>query len=302
MTWSDERTARARLTGLLPTRTVARQWADRVGPVAAARILMDEDHFGELPFAYHQRWYDPDSEFGRPDLMAEDNDLDFIIPGDRAWPRWLDAMREEAPPGLWVRSSDLLDGRHGGDQPLTPPLSVSVVGSRASTAYGEQVAMSTARNLAAGGWGVVSGAAYGIDQAAHRGALSMEGGRTIAVLACGVDVAYPRTAQNLLDQISGRGAVVSEYWPGTQPSRERFLDRNRLIAGMTGGTLLVEASPRSGSMSTARWTHRLGRTLMAVPGPVTSAHSQGCHEAIVSLGAHLVADAEDVLSCMAGER
>jgi DNA processing protein len=154
---------------------------------------------------------------------------------------------------------------------------VSMVGSRAATGYGTHVAGEIAADLAEQGWVIVSGGAYGIDAAAHRGALAA-GAATVAVLACGADVAYPRAHRSLYDQIVDTGLVVSEHPPGAAPQRARFLVRNRLIAALSAGTVVVEAAPRSGARSTARHAGELFRQVMAVPGPVTSTLSAGCHQ------------------------
>jgi DNA processing protein len=148
----------------------------------------------------------------------------------------------------------------------------------------------------------VSGAAFGIDQAAHRGALAA-GGVTVAVLACGVDRAYPAAHRSLLDHLAAEGAVVSELAPGCAPTRLRFLARNRLIAGLARGTVVVEAALRSGALNTANWAARLNRPLLGVPGPVTSAPSQGVHQLIRSGAATLVTSGEEVLELVgaAGE-
>jgi DNA processing protein len=174
--------------------------------------------------------------------------------------------------------------------------SVALVGSRASTAYGEHVAGDLAHRLGERGWTVVSGGAYGIDAAAHRGALAA-GAPTVAVLACGVDRVYPSGNGALLERIAQDGLVVSEWPPGAAPHRHRFLVRNRLIAALTRGTVVVEAAARSGARATARRASRLGRPVMAVPGPVTSAMSVGCHELVRDreLGAVLVTSAAHVL-------
>jgi len=159
------------------------------------------------------------------------------------------------------------------------------------------VASDIAAHLAEQGVGVVSGAAFGIDQAAHRGALAVKG-PTVAVLACGVDRAYPSAHRGLLDYIAETGLVVSELPPGCAPTRVRFLSRNRLIAALARGTVVVEAAVRSGALNTANWTTRLNRVLMGVPGPVTSAPSQGVHELIRARGAALVTRGEDVLELL----
>jgi DNA processing protein len=190
-----------------------------------------------------------------------------------------------APLGLWVRGPLRLDALSG---------PVAVVGSRSATTYGTDVAAELGAGLARAGSTVISGAAFGIDQAAHRGALAGSG-PTVAVLACGIDRAYPAAHQRLLDHLAEYGAVVSELAPGCAPTRLRFLARNRLIAALSRGTVVVEAAVRSGALNTASWTSLLNRPLMAVPGPVTSAPSAGAHELIRSGAAALVTRAEDVL-------
>jgi DNA processing protein len=214
-----------------------------------------------------------------------------VVPGDAEWGAGLDLLRgltsaASAPPlALWVR------GRHRLDDGES---SVAVVGARAATTYGCDVAASIAYELAERGVVVVSGAAYGIDGAAHRAALAA-GGTTVAVLASGVDRAYPVGHDALLERITERGAVVSEALPGQHPSRSRFLTRNRLIAAMSAGVVVVEAALRSGALNTAHWATQLSRHVMAVPGPVTSAMSAGPHRAVIDRGAALVTDAADVL-------
>jgi DNA processing protein len=219
----------------------------------------------------------------------------FLCPGDAEWPAGVDTYlltmdsgsRYGTPPlGLWVRGDP--------DIAVTTARSVAVVGSRAATEYGVRVAADLGADLAGAGWTVVSGAAYGIDAAAHRGALAM-GGTTVAVLACGVDTAYPTGHGELLHRIAGTGLVVSELPPGSRPSRPRFLARNRLIAAMTRGTVVVEAAVRSGALNTAGWALDIGRDVLAVPGPVTSAMSAGCHDLIRKGAATLVTAACEVI-------
>jgi len=178
--------------------------------------------------------------------------------------------RDTFPPlCIWVR----------GDWPLAQALerSVAVVGARAATPYGEHVATELGYGLAEQEWTVVSGGAYGIDSAAHRGALSA-GGITVAVLACGIDRPYPVANTALFERIGETGLLISEWPPGAEPHRHRFLIRNRLIAAATLGTVMVEAAARSGATATLRRALQLRRAAMAVPGPVTSAMSVGTHE------------------------
>ena len=232
--------------------------------------------------------------------LAERLGIRFLIPSDDEWPHQLDDLalaepvqsRGGPPLGLWVRGPLRLDE-------LT---SVAIVGSRSATTYGADVAAEIAAVVARAGTCVVSGAAFGIDQAAHRGALAL-GGASVAVLACGVDRAYPVAHKNLLDHLAAEGAVVSELPPGCSPTRLRFLARNRLIAALTRGTVVVEAAVRSGALNTANWAGRLHRPLLGVPGPVTSAPSQGVHQLLRSGAAALVTSGEEVLELVgvAGE-
>ncbi|MEV5145752.1 DNA-processing protein DprA [Streptomyces sp. NPDC052727] len=209
----------------------------------------------------------------------------FVCPGDAEWPRQLDDLGDARPLGLWVR------GR--ADLRMWALRSVAVVGARACTEYGAQAAATLASGLAERGWVVVSGGAYGIDGAAHRGALATHGA-TIAVLACGVDQPYPRGHAALITRIAEQGLVVGELPPGDHPTPSRFILRNRVIAALTRGTVVVEAACRSGSLATARAAQRLGRFTMGVPGPVTSALSVGVHE-LLRAEATLVTDATEVI-------
>jgi DNA processing protein len=192
----------------------------------------------------------------------------LVIPGDEHWPGGLHDLGEHAPFALWVR------GDHARLRALDR--SIAVVGARAATAYGEHVAMEAAAGLVDRRIAVVSGAAYGIDGAAHRAALASQGG-TVAFLAGGVDRFYPAGHEQLLQKIVEQGAVVAEVPCGVAPSKWRFLQRNRLIAAATQATVVVEAGWRSGSINTAHHAAQLGRPVGVVPGPVTSSASAGCH-------------------------
>jgi DNA processing protein len=195
------------------------------------------------------------------------------------------------PLALWLRGAGRLD--------TLVDRSVAIVGSRASTAYGEHVAAELGHQLGERGWTVVSGGAFGIDAAAHRGALAAEA-PTLAVLACGVDRPYPAAHGALFHRIADTGLLVSEWPPGCAPLRHRFLVRNRLIAALTRGTVVVEAAARSGAQATARRAEKLGRQVLVVPGPVTSAMSVGCHELLrdEDLRAVLVTSAAQVIQAV----
>src|SRR5699024_807250 len=198
-----------------------------------------------------------------------------------------------APHCLWVHGPGPLDQ-------LCGPRSVALVGSRASTPYGEDTAATLAAAFAARGGTVVSGGAYGIDAAAHRGALAADDGATVAVLAGGLDALYPRGNTRLLEQIRERHLLVSEAPPGTAPTRWRFLARNRLIAALSRAVVVVEAAWRSGALSTARLADQLSRPVGAVPGPVTSAASAGCHRLVREQGAVLVTEPAELLDLLPG--
>ena len=213
----------------------------------------------------------------------------LVCPGDSEWPTQLDTLGLARPYALWLRGE--ADLRYCCLQ------SVSMVGARASSAYGEHVGTEMAAALAERGWTVVSGGAYGIDGCAHRGALAADG-VTIAVLACGVDHAYPPGHHDLLTSIAAQGVLVSEWPPGRTPNKLRFLIRNRVIGALTRGTVVVEAGLRSGALNTARHAQDLRRPVMAVPGPVTSEVSAGCHKIIREWGAVCVTDAHDVIDLL----
>lgn len=219
--------------------------------------------------------------------LCEERGGRLLCPGDPEWPSQLDDLGASRPYALWVC----------GDQDLRFGClrSVALVGSRAASPYGVHVAAEMAAELTDHGWTVVSGGAFGIDAAAHRGVLSAEG-VTVAVLACGVDVPYPRAHESLFAEITRTGLLVSELPPGATPTRPRFLVRNRTIAALTRGTVVVEAARRSGAISTARHARDLGRAVMVVPGPVTSPMSAGCHTILREWSeATCVTDTADVL-------
>ena len=231
---------------------------------------------------------------GRLDSLRPERDLAsleraggrLLVPGDATWPVAVDDLADTAPAALWVR----------GEPPLAS--GVALVGSRASTTYGERVAYDLAHGLVSRGAWVVSGGAYGIDAAAHRGALG-GGGPTMVVLAGGVDRAYPAGNARLFEEAVGSGgALVSEVPPGALPTKSRFLQRNRLIAALAGATVVVEAAWRSGALSTAHHAAGLLRPLGAVPGPVTSAASAGCHRLLREGHAVCVTDADEVVELL----
>jgi DNA processing protein len=285
------RLARVGLSCLVePGNPVVYELVTSDGPEAALRRMADGDVPSEdLRGAVAARLRGGDPFAIAADALSHAARLGarVAIPEDDEWPRPVDDLvrlaesgaatrvdRDVFPPlCLWVR----------GGLPLAETLnrSVAVVGSRAATGYGTHVATDLGYGLAERGWTVVSGGAFGIDAAAHRGALAT-GGPTVAVLACGADRPYPLGHAALFDRIADGGLLVTEWPPGAEPFRHRFLVRNRVIAAATRGTVVVEAAARSGARQTLGRARRLDRTAMVVPGPVTSAMSVGCHELLRS--------------------
>jgi DNA processing protein len=266
---------------------------DRVGPVEAA----DRVRCGHVDDALARR-----TEARREiDRVAEDLELltcrggRLITPDDDEWPTLAftafgGAAAVAKPQGrpplvLWALGPARLDE--------TAQRAAALVGTRAATSYGEQVAADLAAGLAENDVAVVSGGAYGIDGAAHRAALAADG-ITVGVLAGGIDIPYPAGHSGLLHRIAGSGLLVSEYPPGVRPARHRFLTRNRLVAAFAGAAVVVEAGLRSGAANTAAWARALGRVVGAVPGPVTSSASTGCH-ALLRAGAEVVTRSEDIV-------
>lgn len=225
--------------------------------------------------------------------QADRYSVHLIVPGDDAWPAGMGDLGFHAPIALWVRGN--LSSMRTLEQ------SISLVGARAATGYGEHVTMEASSGLVDRGYTIVSGAAYGVDGMAHRAALASSG-NTIAFLAGGVDRFYPSGHDALLTRIVESGAVVSELPCGSQPTKWRFLQRNRLIAAASQATVVMEAGWRSGSLNTAGHAAALGRPLGAVPGPVTSAASAGCHRLIRDFDAVCVTNAAEMaeLSPIAG--
>ncbi|WP_051807111.1 DNA-processing protein DprA [Streptomyces sp. NRRL F-2664] len=288
----EELLARAALTRVLePGDAHGGRWIREHGAPGLMRLLTEpEARWAPAPGVGPQRL---DAYRRRAALADPRRDLEraaeaggrFVHPGSAEWPTQLDDLGDERPVGLWLRGRPNL---------RTWALrSVALVGARACTPYGAHMAQVLAAGLAERGWVVVSGAAFGIDGAAHRGALA-SGGATAAVLACGVDVAYPRGHAGLLGRIAGQGLVLGELPPGSHPTPSRFVLRNRVIAALTRGTVVVEAAHRSGSLVTARRAQRLGRFTMGVPGPATSGLSAGVHE-LLRGEALLVTDAAEVV-------
>ncbi|MFJ2019233.1 DNA-processing protein DprA [Streptomyces nodosus] len=285
----DDRLARIFLGRVVePGDETAGRWLREHGAEEVARRLREDGP--ALPGVTGKRWAGLRARAVRAaperDLaLAREAGLRFVCPGTPEWPAQLDDLGDARPLGLWVRGRPSLR--------MWALRSVAVVGARACTEYGAHMAAGLGAGLAERGWVVVSGGAYGVDGAAHRGALAA-GGATVAVLACGVDRPYPRGHTELITRIARQGLVAGELPPGDHPTPSRFLLRNRVIAALTRGTVVVEAAYRSGALVTARAAQRLGRHTMGVPGPVTSGLSAGVHE-LLRGEAVLVSDAAEVV-------
>lgn len=272
-----------------------------VGPVEAADRIKRGKVEGQLAGLTEAR-REVDCAVGDLDVLARLGGR-LVTAEDAEWPAL--AFRSfagdearirpagQAPLVLWVVGEESLVD--------VAERACSIVGTRASTSYGEHVAGELAAGLAERDVTVVSGGAFGIDGVAHRAALSADG-LTVAVLAGGVDVYYPSAHSAMLRRIGKEGLLVSEYPPGVRPARHRFLTRNRMVAALSGATVVVEAGLRSGAANTAAWAEALGRPVCAVPGPVTSSASAGCH-VLLRNGAHVVTRAEEVIELVgrAGE-
>ena len=305
----DERVARAAWSGITePGDRIAGELVERLGAPRAlaavfggpspsglgARFGADAPTVNELEEAL-ARW--------KPRLQGESVlrsltqaarwGARLLIPGDAAWPTGVDDLGPHAPIALWLRGTE--------EAIASTRRSIALVGARAATGYGEHVAMEASAGLVERGFTVVSGAAYGIDGMAHRAALAGSG-TTVAFLAGGVDRFYPAGHDALLTRIAAVGAVVSELPCGAAPTRWRFLQRNRLIAAASSATVVVEAGMRSGSLNTANHAASLGRPIGAVPGPVTSAASAGCHRLLREAMATCVTNAREMAELLDGEQ
>ncbi len=315
--------------GVIPAVLTARAYLSRVaepssiplwdfvrehGPVHAVQIIRAGDAPDAVSRAVGARMNTVDAD---QDLdAAERHGIELVVPESDSWPHFAFAALEHAADRRLAefRSGVTAHAEYG--EPVPPlalwicgPLSlrelgtrsVGIVGSRAATAYGERVATDLAFELARKDVAVVSGGAYGIDAAAHRGALRAEGS-TVIVSAGGLDQPYPPSHRRLFDQVRDTGLLISESPPGSAPRRRRFLTRNRLIAALSTGVVVVEAARRSGALNTANHCRRLGRPLMAVPGPVTSAASAGCHDLLADprRDVQLVTNAAEVAVVVVG--
>ncbi|MFB9660589.1 DNA-processing protein DprA [Glycomyces mayteni] len=275
-----------------------------VGPIEAVKRIWE----GDVPERLHRLTSasvsctpDPAARADQIAAATEAAGARVLIPGEPGWPEQLrdlqtvcdaDEPHVRPPRCLWVK------GPH--DLAELCARSVAIVGSRAASEYGQHLADDLAADLTASGWTIVSGGALGIDRAAHLGSLA-RGGATVAVLACGLEMPYPKANHSMFNMIAEQGMLLSEWPPGSTAMKHRFLTRNRVIAALTAGTVVVEAADRSGARNTARYAAELGRVLMFTPGPVTSSQSIGVHRlAREPWEARLVTCAEEVIEDVTG--
>lgn len=242
-------------------------------------------------------WRDRLLSAATPDRLAERivdaSKFRVIIPSDPDWPAALNDLGPRAPYTLWAK---------GRTELLTEPLPqrITVTGARADTAYGAHVTDELCGDLAQDGRTLVAGAAYGIEASAHRAALIRDA-NTIAVLASGVDRPYPAGHTDLIDRIAREGLLLSEVPPSVAPTRQRFIDRSRILAALSSATIIVEAGSRSGSLHTATEAAQLGRLVGAVPGPVTSAASTGTNLLLQGGHARVITNGADIVRMLEGE-
>ena len=292
--WSSERVARAALTAIFEPGDA--RLHSRLEDLGAAELL------AELKGSTaDNRWTRRARTVQAEQFVSAANALQmrFVIPGDDEWPQQLDELDSCAdvggmrgrPIGLWARGPGQLSeyATH----------SIAIVGARAATNYGAAIATRIARTLSDGSladYCVISGGAYGIDAAAHRGALE---NRTLGVFAGGLHEPYPKANYALFERMVAQHLVISEAPPGVGQTKPGFLARNRLIAGLAGAVIVVEAAARSGALNTTSWADALSRPVLAFPGPVSSEMSVGCHRLIRDQRAQLVCDEHDILAMLA---
>lgn len=295
---TDDRSARVLLSMIGTPGDVAT--GKLLTEVGAAELISIADGDGPVPGMDRVEaavWRDRLHSAATPDhvatRMAETSSFRVITPGDPDWPASLNDLGPRAPYALWAKGrTELLA------EPL--PQRITVTGARADTSYGAHVTDELCGDLTQSGRTMVAGAAYGIEASAHRAALVRDA-NTIAVLASGVDRPYPAGHADLIDRIAREGLLLSEVPPSVAPTRQRFIDRSRILAALSGATIIVEAGSRSGSLHTATEAAQLGRLVGAVPGPVTSAASTGTNLLLQSGHARVITDGADIARMLEGE-
>ena len=295
---TDDRSARVILSMIgTPSDVITRKLLTKLG---AAELISLAEGGGTVPGMGRVEaavWRDRLLSVATPDRLAEQiveaSRYRVIIPSDPDWPAALDDLGYRAPYALWAKGrTELLA------QPL--PQRITITGARANTAYGAHVTDELCGEISQSGRTLVAGAAYGIEASAHRAALVRDA-NTIAVLASGVDRPYPAGHTDLIDRIAREGLLLSEVPPTVAPTRQRFIDRSRILAALSGATIIVEAGSRSGSLHTATEAAQLGRFVGAVPGPITSAASTGTNLLLQSGRARVITSGADIVRMMEGE-
>ena len=295
---TDDRSARVLLSMIGTPGDVAT--GKLLTEVGAVELISIADGDGPVPGMDRVEaavWRDRLHSAATPDhigtRMAEASSFRVIIPSDPDWPTALNDLGHRAPYALWAKGrTELLA------EPL--PQRITVTGARAATSYGAHVTDELCVDLAQSGRTLVAGAAYGIEASAHRAALVRDA-NTIAVLASGVDRPYPAGHTDLIDRIAREGLLLSEVPPSVAPTRQRFIDRSRILAALSGATIIVEAGSRSGSLHTVTEAAQLGRFVGAVPGPITSAASTGTNLLLQSGHARVITNGSDIVHMLEGE-
>lgn len=289
---AEDRSARKLLTMLAsPSDPTTGNLVSRHGAIDTVALLDSDDLIAGVAHVESAVWRERLRAAASPERAAarlsETDGFRFITPGDDEWPTRLNDLGTRAPFGLWARGRvELLK-----DQSAP---SVTVSGARAATHYGESVTNELCSGLSKQGAMIIASAAYGIDGAAHRAALTY-GADTIAVLASGVDRPYPMGHASLFERLADQGVLVSEVPPCVSPTRQRFLNRSRLLAALSDAMAIVEAGARSGTLHTVTEAEALGRAIGAVPGPITSAASFGTNLLLQEQRAQLVTSGSDVV-------
>jgi DNA processing protein len=295
---ADERTARVILAvASEPGDSVTGRMIRTVGPSeTVASVLADEVPAGPDGDIWQRRLVPrmDAAQMRRVLAETERHGMRVVIPGDAEWPAGIDALGDGAPVALWAKGDTGLLSRPVWDR-------LTVTGARASTGYGEHVTAELVQSAVADSRLVLSAGAYGIDGAAHRAALA-SGGSTVAVLAGGLDRPYPAGHADLFTRVGKDGLLLSELPPGAAPTKWRFLQRGRLLAALSGIVLVAEAGYRSGALHTAARASELARPIGAVPGPITSATSAGCHRLLRNGLATVITGYDDVRELLHGVR
>ena len=294
----DDRSARVLLSMIgTPSDVATGKLLTEVGAAELISIVERDSTVPGMDRVEAAVWRDRLLSVGTPERLAERiveaSKFRVIIPSDADWPTALNDLGHRAPYALWAK---------GRTELLTEPLPqrITVTGARADTAYGAHVTDELCGDLAQDGRTLVAGAAYGIEASAHRAAIIRDA-NTIAVLASGVDRPYPAGHTDLIDRIAREGLLLSEVPPTVTPTRQRFIDRSRILAALSGAMIIVEAGSRSGSLHTATEAAQLGRFVGAVPGPITSTASTGTNLLLQSGRARVVTSGADIVRMLEGE-